>query len=67
MTIEHTIEDAGKTIKRGYERAVGKAKDGAELADRMLHRNTYNTLAAGVAAGFLAGLLVGRSCRCQRA
>jgi len=70
MNIEDTLEDAGKTIKQGrvfYERALEKTKEGAGMADKLLHRNAYNMLAAGILAGFVAGLLASRGCLCQSA
>jgi ElaB/YqjD/DUF883 family membrane-anchored ribosome-binding protein len=65
MKIEDTLEQVGQQGKDLYDRALEKTREGAGAADRMLHRNTYNVLAAGILAGFVTGFLVSRGCGCR--
>ncbi len=67
MTIEDNLEQAASTIRQGgrdlYGRALERTKEGAEAADKILRRNTYNVLLAGLATGFLVGYVCARACR----
>lgn len=67
MKTPDTNEQAGETntqTKHLRDRALEKIREGAGAADRVVHQNTYNVLAAGTVLGFVFGLLVARSCRC---
>lgn len=70
MKIEDNLEQAANTIKQGgrelYGRALERTMHGAEAADTILRRNTYNVLLAGMAAGLVAGYCLSRGCRCGR-
>jgi ElaB/YqjD/DUF883 family membrane-anchored ribosome-binding protein len=65
MKLEDTLEQVSQQGKDLYGRALEKTREGAGAADRILHRNTYNVLAAGILAGFVTGFLVSRGCRCR--
>jgi ElaB/YqjD/DUF883 family membrane-anchored ribosome-binding protein len=56
--------EAAPQSKDLRERALEKIREGADAADRVVHRNTYNVLAAGTVVGFVLGFLVSRGCRC---
>ncbi len=56
--------EAAQQSKHLRELALAKIREGADAADRVVHRNTYNVLAAGTVVGFVLGFLVSRGCRC---
>ena len=67
MKTPDTHEAAGEAAQQSNdlrERALEKIREGADAADRVIHRNTYNVLAAGTVLGFVLGFLVSRGCRC---
>ena len=62
--IHEAAGEAAQQAKHLRERALEKLREGAGAADRVVHRNTYNVLAAGTVFGFVLGFLVSRGCRC---
>jgi ElaB/YqjD/DUF883 family membrane-anchored ribosome-binding protein len=67
MKTEDTPKQVGATVKQTQDpphRALERIRESAGAADRIVHQNAYNVLAAGVVVGFVTGLLVSRSCRC---
>jgi len=63
--LHEQIDEVTKQTKHLRDRAVEKIRESAGAADRMMHQNTYNVLAAGAVFGFVIGFLVSRGCRCQ--
>jgi ElaB/YqjD/DUF883 family membrane-anchored ribosome-binding protein len=59
---KHAVE-SGKQPQDLPHRALERIRESAGAADRIVHQNTYNVLAAGIVVGFVTGLLVSRSCR----
>ena len=67
MKTTDTHEAVGEAAQQSNdlrERALEKLREGADAADRVIHRHTYNVLAAGTVLGFVLGFLVSRGCRC---
>jgi ElaB/YqjD/DUF883 family membrane-anchored ribosome-binding protein len=62
--IQTQAADIGTQAKHLGDRALERIREGAGAADRMMHQNTYNVLAAGTLFGFLVGFLVSRGGRC---
>jgi ElaB/YqjD/DUF883 family membrane-anchored ribosome-binding protein len=62
--IHEKAAEIGAQTKHLSERALERIREGAGAADRIMHRNTYNVLAAGTLFGFLLGFFVSRGGRC---
>ena len=69
MKSKKAAEQAGHISSQAQEirdRALERIREGAVAADRMVHRNTYNVLAAGIVVGFVALLPVYLKHRAER-
>lgn len=67
MKTKHMTDQVAETIQHGKDlcgQALERTKEGAEAAGDLLRRHTFAVLLAGLAAGFVAGCVCSRTCRC---
>jgi len=54
------LASAKQTVSAASESALARAKRSAEVADEYVHEQPWMAVGAGIALGFVAGLLVSR-------
>jgi ElaB/YqjD/DUF883 family membrane-anchored ribosome-binding protein len=62
-------DQVAETIQHGrdlYDQALERTRESTQAAETLLRRNAFKVLLGGLAAGFVAGCLCSRACRCHR-
>lgn len=69
MKTQDMSEQVAETIQHGrdlYGQALERARENTKTAGELVRHNAFKVLLGGLAAGFVAGCLCSRACRCNR-